>query len=142
MKKNKKRKNDLENRDPQNEKGKKALGVILLLFVNFALFYALFRLIIALAEKTGVYAIYYAGTSVYVAALCGLFIAFFCLNGFTFDKKPREIEELPESWSYEKKCDFMKKQPARRAKARKLIFFLLPLVAVLFISYIELFLIK
>ena len=62
----------------------------------------------------------------------------FILNGYTFKKEGRAADELPDGWSDEKKEAFLASQPARRAKAKKLLYILLPLVVIFFISYFEL----
>ena len=112
----------------------------LILLANFALFYLLLRLIIVLSERTGLFWIYYLGTAVYGIALIGLFIGFFVLNGYTFDKKMLSREDLPDDWSEEEKTDFIKKQPEKKEKAKNLLLFLFPLIITVAISYVELYL--
>ncbi|MBR5253220.1 MAG: hypothetical protein IKV39_05030 [Clostridia bacterium] len=112
----------------------------LILLANFALFYLLLRLIIVLSERTGMFWIYYLGTAVYGIALVGLFIGFFVLNGYTFDKKMLTREDLPDDWSEEAKTDFIKKQPEQKEKAKNLLLFLFPLIITFAISYVELYL--
>ena len=112
----------------------------LILLANFALFYLLLRLIIVLSERTGMFWIYYLGTAVYGIALVGLFIGFFVLNGYTFDKKMLTREDLPDDWSEEAKTDFIKKQPEQKEKAKNLLLFLFPLIIKFAISYVELYL--
>ena len=120
------------------EQGREALKKLGILFLNFVLFYALLRLIIALSESTGQMWIYYVGTTLYALAGGAAFVAFYVLNGFTIDNKPRTIEELPDAWTDEQKADFMAKQPENRQKARTLIYIIMPIVVSLAISYIEL----
>ena len=134
------------NRDDQTpgsiEKGREALKKLGILLLNFVLFYALLRIIIALSESTGQLWIYYAGTTLYALAGGAAFIGFYVLNGFTVDNKPRTLDELPEAWTDEKKAEFMAKQPENRKKARTLIYIIMPIVVSLAISYIELYLMK
>ena len=111
----------------------------LILLANFALFYLLLRLIIVLSERTGMFWIYYLGTAVYGIALVGLFVGFFVLNGYTFDKKLLSREDLPDNWSEEMKSDFLKKQPEQKEKAKNLLLFLFPLIITFAISYVELY---
>ena len=124
------------------EKGREALKKLGILLLNFILFYALLRVVIALSEFTGQLWIYYAGTLLYGIAGGAAFIAFFVLNGFSLENKPRTIDELPEDWSFEKKSEFMTKQPENRKKARTLIYIIMPIVVSLAISYIELYIMK
>lgn len=81
--------------NPQSP-GNKALRKLGILLLNFALFYALLRLVITLAERTGQLWIYYAGTVLYALFGAGCFVAFYVLNGFTFNREERTIDELPE----------------------------------------------
>ena len=121
-----------------NEKGKKSLRKLGVLFINFALLYALLRLIITLAERFSQPMIYYVGTTIYLLFGGACFVAFFILNGFTFNKQERTIDELPEKWSSERKMEFLGKQTENKAKARQLLYIILPMVVSIFISYIEL----
>lgn len=125
--------------DSNSKKKLKILGII---FLNFAIFYAILRLIILFAERTGIMAIYYIGSSLYVLGAAGAFIAYFCLNGYTLNREDRSAEELPEKWTEEKKKEFLDKQPERKKKARSLLYILMPIIITLFINYIELTFIK
>lgn len=109
-----------------------------LVFLNFVLFYLLLRLIIMIAERTGIMAVYYVGVTAYTLGAGAAFVAFFCLNGYTVNNVDRTWDELPEKWSDERKRDFLAKQPERREMARKLMYILMPMVMTLLISYIEL----
>ena len=120
----------------KNKETWKKIGILLL---NSILFYALLRLLIEVAFRTGQVWIYYAVTILYAAALIGLFIAFFVLNGFTFRKEFRTAEELPEKWDEDQKKRFMEEQPVKKEKAKKLILFILPLIVAIGISLVELY---
>ena len=121
-----------------NAKAKQNLKKLGILFLNFTLFYALFRLLIELSERTRIIGIYYAASVIYAGGACALFLAYFILNSFSFDKNPRTWDELPEKWPDEKKREFLAAQPERMKKARTLLYILMPVVVTLFISYIEL----
>lgn len=109
-----------------------------LVFLNFVLFYLLLRLIIMIAGRTGIMAVYYIGVTAYVLGAGATFVAFFCLNGYTVNNVDRTWDDLPAKWTDEKKRDFLAKQPERRRKARTLMYILMPMVITLLISYIEL----
>ena len=113
-----------------------------LIFLNFVLFYVLLRLIILLAGRTGIMAIYYIGSAAYMLGAGAVFVAFFCLNGFTVNNVDRTWDDLPEQWTDDRKRDFLAKQPERRAKARSLMYILMPMVVTILISYIELMFLK
>ena len=136
--KNKKKNNSPKTGDNANDKARRNLKKLGILLLNFILFYALFKLLTELSEQTMTIGIYYATSIVYAAATSALIVAFFVLNGFSFDKKPRTWDELPDKWTDEKKKDFLAKQPERKEKAKNLLYILMPLVVTLLVSYIEL----
>ena len=117
----------------------KKLGI---LFLNFILFYALLRLIITIGERTGAVWVYYLGTLLYGLFAGGLFIAYFVLNGFTFNRVEYTWDDLPDKWTDERKRQFLARLPANREKAKKLIYLIMPIVVTLLISYIELTFLK
>ena len=120
-------------------KGKEALGKIGFLILNFALVFSLFRFIILLSEKLEQIWIYYVGMSLFAAATVAVFLAFFILNGYTFKKEGRAADELPDGWTDEEKASFIEKQPARRKKARRLIYVMFALVLTFIIDFIGLY---
>lgn len=124
-----------DDRISQGHRNLKRLGI---LFINFVLFYALFQILVALGEQMRAVWIFYSVSIVYSALAGGLFIAYFILNGCSFDKEPRKWDELPEKWSDEQKKDFLAKQPERKEKAKNLLYILMPVVLTLLISYIGL----
>ena len=82
----------MKKNDNQEKSGSvlRKLGVLL---INFALFYALLRLIITAAERFDSPWIYYIGTTLYLLFGGGCFVAFYVLNGFTENspsEKPRQ----------------------------------------------------
>ena len=125
--------------DPKDTKKspKKTLLKILILFFGIALAYALLRGLSEVSEYLMEPLVYYIGTTVYATAVGVLFVTFYVLNGYTFDNRDREIDELPARWRDEKKAEFMEKQPARRARAKKILFVLLPAIVAILISIIE-----
>jgi len=128
------KKNDPNARHRKN--GKK----LLILFINSVLFYAILRLIVALGEQTRNVMIYYIGSSAYMLAAGALIIAYFILNGCTFNKYEPTWDDLPEKWTNEQKSKHLRELPGRQEKAKKLLFVLLPLIVAIFLSYIELIL--
>ena len=123
-------------------KKKNPLGKIALLAVNFALLFALFRLLISLSGKEGNLWLYYVTTIVYGAATAAVFIAFYIKNGFSFDREFRTADQLPAAWSEERKHAFMENQPKNKKSARRLLYVLLPLTLTLLVSFIMLNFIK
>ena len=122
-------------------KQKSPLKKLLILLLNFVLSFVILRGIIELSKQTGLISIYYAGTAIFGIAIVALFIGYFVLNGFTFNKEPLTYEELSDKLTEDEKADFLAKQPERKEKAKKLLLFLLPLILTFALSYIELYLI-
>lgn len=121
-----------------NNKSKTIFRKLGILLVNFVLTYGLLRVIITLGERLENPYIYYVGSSVYMIALAALVILFFYWNGGTFDTKLPLPEELPEEWNLKEKQDYLERRKAGIARAKKLLYVLLPLLVTLGISYIEL----
>ncbi|MBQ8641320.1 MAG: hypothetical protein IJ480_03810 [Clostridia bacterium] len=121
-----------------NNAPKKALRKMLVLFLNFIILYGLLRVIITLGERLQSPLIYYIGSSVYMIGLAVLVILFFYWNGGTFDTKLPLPEDLPEEWSLTEKRAYLDKRRDGIARARKLLYVLLPLLVTVGISYIEL----
>ncbi len=137
------KKSDSKKNDP-NRKHKKNATKLLILFVNSILFFALYRLIVEMGERFRNPMIYYIGSTVYMVAVAVLIIAYFVLNGGTFGKYDPKWDDLPSGgrWTDERKADFLRRLPARQAKAKQLLHILLPLIVTLFLSYFELFLLS
>ena len=121
-----------------NNAPKKALRKMLVLFLNFIILYGLLRVIITLGERLQSPLIYYIGSSVYMIGLAVLVILFFYWNCGTFDTKLPLPEDLPEEWSLTEKRAYLDKRRDGIARARKLLYILLPLLVTVGISYIEL----
>lgn len=119
-------------------KSKTILRKLLVLLANFAITYGLLRVIITVGERLENPYIYYVGSSIYMIALAVLVILFFYWNGGTFDTKLPTPEDLPEEWNLKEKQDYLERRRAGIARARKLLYVLLPLLITLGISYIEL----
>ena len=111
-----------------------------ILFLNFVLLYGALRIIIALGEKLQMPIIYYIGTGLYMTALAGLIIAFYILNGYSFDNRKVTAQDLPEDWTVGQKTEYLEKLSAGREKGKKLLYVLFPMVVTVAISYIELWL--
>ncbi|MDD6984015.1 MAG: hypothetical protein PUJ47_02295, partial [Clostridia bacterium] len=86
--------------------------------------------------------IYYAGTTLYALFGAGCFVAFYVLNGFTFNREERTIDELPEKWSSDRKMEFLGKQTENKQRAQRLVYIILPMLLTLAVSYIELMFFK
>lgn len=125
----------MEKKDITREKRLKILGR---LFVNFAAVFALYRLILVLAERYSVW-IYYIGMSAYIAGAAILFCLFYARNGYTFSGAATPAELLPAEWSDVEKVDFLREEALKKARAKKLVYLIFPVTITIFVSYIELF---
>ena len=117
---------------------KKFIKRFLILILNFAVFYGILRISIEVGERTGQAWLYYLVTVLLAVALVALFVAFFILNGFTFNTNLTDPEELPDEWDEEQKQAFLEKQETGKRKAKKLIYFIRPLIMTAGVSFIEL----
>lgn len=117
------------------------LKKLLFLVINFIISFVLLRIIIEVSERTGMLWIYITGACIYAALIIGLFLAYFVLNGYTFNKEPLTACDLSDKLTDEQKADFLAKQPERKEKAQKLLLVLFPLILTFAISYIELYII-
>ena len=122
----------------QQKRARQGLAKIGILLVNFALLFFLLRLLIELSARTGKLWIYYAGSLGYGILAGGLFVAFFILNGFTLSRDSLGWDDLPSDWTDERKRTYLEKQPGRKARARQLLYVLLPLVIVFLVDFVEL----
>ncbi len=133
----------MKKNDP-NQKHKKNAKKLLILFVNSVLLFAVYRLVVELGERFMLPILYYIVSTVYMVTAAALIIAYFVLNGGTFGKFTPTWDDLPEGgrWTNEKKAEFLRLLPKRQAKAKQLLYILLPLAVTLFLSYFELFLLS
>lgn len=120
-----------------NAIAKRALKKFGILALNFVVLYSLLHLIILASERFACMPIFYAGMTVYGVAIGGLFIAYYILNGFSFDKTEITADDLSDKWDDERKRKYLAELGANREKAKKLIYFLFPLVLTMLIYYIE-----
>ncbi|MBE6540932.1 MAG: hypothetical protein E7672_00575 [Ruminococcaceae bacterium] len=117
--------------------GKDALKKIALIFLNFIVFWGLLHLIILLSDTLRMMWIFYVGMTLYGILLGVLFVVFYVMNGFTFDGKEKTEEDLTDEWDHKQKREYLEKLKVSRAKAKKLIYFILPLVMTIAVYYIE-----
>lgn len=112
-------------------KNKRKLRTLLLLALNFILLFAVYQLFLRAESMIGTY--------VYLIATAALTVAYYIINR-GFGKPITDASLLPESWSYKEKCDYVETVTIRHEKAKKLLYWLLPLVVVLLIDFADIFL--
>lgn len=93
------------------------------------------RLLLLAVSFIVIYGVYAAGchfqfkpiVPIYFIALLGLLVAFIILNR-GIDTKLPERGDLPEEWSEGQKTDYLERAGKRRVIARRLLFFIIPLL--------------
>ena len=112
-------------------KNKRKLRTLLLLALNFILLFAVYQLFLRAESMLGTYA--------YLIATAALTVAYYIINR-GFGSPVTDPALLPDSWSYKEKCDYVETVKIRHEKAKKLLYWLLPLVVVLLIDFADIFL--
>ena len=112
-------------------KNKRKLRTLLLLALNFILLFAVYQLFLRAESMIGTYA--------YLIATAALTVAYYIINR-GFGGPVTDASLLPDSWSYKEKCDYVEMVKIRHEKAKKLLYWLLPLVVVLLIDFADIFL--
>ena len=112
-------------------KNKRKLRTLLLLALNFILLFAVYQLFLRAESMIGTYA--------YLIATAALTVAYYIINR-GFGGPITDPALLPDSWSYKEKCDYVETVKIRHEKAKKLLYWLLPLVVVLLIDFADIFL--
>ena len=72
---------------------------------------------------------------IYALAATLLFLAYFVINA-GFENKPIPLDALPEAWDDDKKKRFAENDKKRKEIARKLMYFIIPLLLVIGIDIV------
>ena len=112
-------------------KNKRKLRTLLLLALNFILLFAVYQLFLRAESMIGTYA--------YLIATAALTVAYYIINR-GFGSPVTDPALLPDSWSHKEQCDYVETVKIRHEKAKKLLYWLLPLVVVLLIDFADIFL--
>ena len=112
-------------------KNKRKLRTLLLLALHFILLFAVYRLFLRAESMIGTY--------VYLIATAALTIAYYIINR-GFGSPITDASLLPASWSYKEKCDYVEHVRARHESAKKILYWLFPLILVLLIDFVSVFL--
>lgn len=110
---------------------KKNFRTLLLLVLNFIILFAVYQLFLRLELLWG--------TALYLIAAAALSIAYYVINR-GFGRPEIDPESLPKAWPPQKKCEYIEERNAAHARAKKLLYWLFPIVVVLAIDFIGLFL--
>ena len=110
---------------------KKNLRILLYLILNFCILFAVYQLFLR-AESV-------VGTILYLVAAAALTVAYYIINR-GFGKPITDPAELPKEWNHKEKSEYIEKVTAAHERAKKLLYWLFPLIVVLGIDFINLFL--
>lgn len=110
---------------------KKKLRILLLLILNFIILFAVYQLFIQLESVIG--------TILYLIAAAVLTVAYYVLNR-GFGNPMTDPDTLPKTWTPVEKCAYIEKVTAAHERAKKLLYWLFPLILVLGIDFVNLFL--
>ena len=117
--------------------GKRALLRLAQLALNFCVCYGILKLIILASDRFMCLPIYYVGMTLFAVALGVLFVCYYVLNGFSFDNAERTADDLPDEWDDEQKAKYLSDLKVNRKKAKKLIYWILPMLVTVAVFYVE-----
>ena len=112
-------------------KKKKNLRILLYLVLNFFILFAVYQLFIRMESVVG--------TVLYLIAAAVLTVLYYIINR-GFGRPITDPGELPKEWNHKEKSEYIEKVTAAHERAKKLLYWLLPLIVVLGIDFINLFL--
>lgn len=110
---------------------KSALRIFLLLILNFVILFAVYQIFLRLGSMLGMI--------LYLLAAAVLTVVYYVMNR-GFGKPDIDPAALPADWNPQKKCAYIEERKAAHARAKKLLYWLLPLILVIGIDFIDLFL--
>ena len=121
---------------PEKKPGKTKLTLQLAL--SFTVTVGLYFTMMKIGELKGNFLIQEITLFSYMGAAILLGALYVIFNKGVSSDVPKE-DDLPDDWSDEKKREFVEQRKKDRAKAKKVLIFLLPVVVTLFIEIINLF---
>ncbi|MBR4292256.1 MAG: hypothetical protein IKT54_01410 [Clostridia bacterium] len=99
------------------------------------LYVALIFLVFEAVYMTGLHFEWKPIVYIYAIAATLLFLAYFVINA-GFENKPIPLDALPEAWDDDKKKRFAENDKKRKEIARKLMYFIIPLLLVIGIDIV------
>ena len=110
---------------------KKPLRILLLLVLNFVILFAVYQIFLKMESMLG--------TILYLIAAAVLTVVYYVMNR-GFGKPEIDPDTLPADWNPQKKCAYIDERRAAHERAKKLLYWLFPLILVIGIDFIDLFL--
>lgn len=105
--------------------------ILVYLVLNFFILFAVYRLFIRMGSTVGMI--------LYMVAAAALTVAYYIMN-HGFGKPEVGEDDLPAAWSHTEKCAYIDKLARDHERAKKLLYWLFPLILVLGLDVIDLFL--
>jgi hypothetical protein len=118
---------------------KKRPRYLLLLVVNTVLFFTLYQLLLAFAEKTDKTFASFIVLATYTALFLGFLLAYLIYNRFLY-RKGLTAEQLPDTWSAEQKAAFLADGEQRLVKSKWMMTVIFPLALTFLLDAVYLFL--
>ena len=110
---------------------KSSLRILLFLALNFIILFAVYRLFLRLE--------WMFGTILYLLAAAVLTVVYYVVNR-GFGKPDIDPATLPADWNPPKKSAYIEERRAAHERAKKILYWLFPLILVIGIDFIDLFL--
>ena len=110
---------------------KSSLRILLFLALNFIILFAVYQLFLRLE--------WMFGTILYLLAAAALTVAYYIVNR-GFGKPDIDPDTLPADWNPQKKSAYIEERRAAHERAKKILYWLFPLILVIGIDFIDLFL--
>jgi hypothetical protein len=109
--------------------------------VNTLLFFLLYRVLISYGELTGETFYSFIALVVYSALLLAFTLAYLIYNRFLW-RSGITVEQLPDTWSEERKQDFVEDAKRRLKKSKWMLTVIFPLLVTFFFDSLMLFVIE
>ena len=124
----------------EEQLGQKKFRYLTLLICNTVLFMMIYRIPIAYGELTSETFYAFVIMLVYLALLLSFTLTYLIYNRF-FYRKDLAPEQLPDTWSAEKKTTFLADGERRLEKSKWMLTIIFPLVVTFLFDAVELFII-
>ena len=110
---------------------KSSLRILLFLALNFVILFAVYQLFLKMESMLG--------TVLYLLAAAVLTVVYYVMNR-GFGKPDIDPATLPSEWNPPKKSAYIEERRAAHERAKKILYWLFPLILVIGIDFIDLFL--
>ena len=120
---------------------KQSVKYLIILALNTVLFFAVYRTLLFYTELTQRPFASFVVFVLYGVLLVAFVLAYLIYNRFLY-RKGISIEQLPEDWSAEKKCEFLADGERRLERSKWMITIIFPLLFTFLIDTLDLFILE